>query len=101
VVKFFGGKKYSEIPDQYKLASPISHVTKNSPPTLILQGTIDDTVFMSQSDLLYAKLQELGVPVEYEKFEGYPHTMDIALEVNVRCQWFMNRFLEKYLKGGK
>ena len=29
-----------------------------------------------------AKLKELGVPVQYEKFEGYPHTMDIALEVN-------------------
>ena len=56
---------------------------------------------MAQSDLLYAKLKELGVPVQYEKFDGYPHTMDIALEVNVRCQWFMNHFFDKYLKVQK
>jgi len=56
---------------------------------------------MSQSDLLYAKLTEMGVPVQYEKFDGYPHTMDIALEVNVRCQWFMNHFFDKYLKAQK
>ncbi len=99
--RFFGGKSYDEAPDQYALASPIKHVTKNSPPTLILQGTIDDIVPMSQSDLLYAKLSELGVPAQYEKFDGYPHTMDIALEVNVRCQWFMNHFFDKYLKAQK
>ena len=101
VKRFFAGKSYDEIPDQYAQASPITHVTKDSPPTLILQGTIDDIVPMSQSDLLYAKLKELGVPVQYEKFDGYPHTMDIALEVNLRCQWFMNHFFDKYLKGGK
>ncbi len=101
VTRFFQGKSYAEIPDQYALASPITHVTKNSPPTLILQGTIDDVVPMAQSDMLYAKLKELGVPVQYEKFDGYPHTMDIALEVNVRCQWFMNHFFDKYLKAKK
>jgi acetyl esterase/lipase len=99
--RFFGGKTYGEVPGQYAQASPITHVTKNSPPTLIMQGTIDDTVPMAQSDLLYAKLKELGVPVQYEKFDGYPHTMDIALEVNVRCQWFMSHFFDKYLKEQK
>ncbi len=99
--KFFAGKTYDEAPQLYAQASPITHVTKDSPPTLILQGTIDDTVPMAQSDLLYAKLKELGVPVQYEKFDGYPHTMDIALEVNVRCQWFMNHFFDKYLKVQK
>ena len=101
IKRFFAGKSYAEVPEQYVLASPISHVTKNSPPTLIMQGAIDDTVPMAQSDMLFAKLKELGVPVEYEKFEGYPHTMDIALEVNVRCQWFMNHFFDKYLKAQK
>jgi acetyl esterase/lipase len=99
--KFFAGKSYEEAPDLYAQASPITHVAKDSPPTLIMQGTIDDTVPMAQSDLLYAKLKELGVPVQYEKFDGYPHTMDITLEVNVRCQWFINHFLDKYLKAQK
>jgi acetyl esterase/lipase len=101
LMRFFAGKSYDEAPDLYAQASPITHVTKDSPPTLILQGTIDDIVPMEQSDLLYAKLKELGVPVQYEKFDGFPHTMDITLEANVRCQWFINRFLDKYLTAKK
>ena len=97
VVKKFLGKSYDEDPELYKKASPIRYVTKDAPPTLIFQGTIDEIVPMAQSDLLAGKLKELGVPYEYEKFEGWPHTMDVAVDVNRRCQWFMNRFFAKNL----
>ncbi len=99
VLRFFGGKTYDEAPEQYRLASPITHLDKNDPPTLIFHGTIDDVVPVAQSDLLEQKLKELGVPVTYDKVKGFPHTMDICQEVNVRCQWFMVRFLDTYLKG--
>ena len=98
VLGFFGGKTYDEIPDQYKLASPWFHLDPKDPPTLILHGTIDTIVPVSQSDILNAKLKELGVPVTYDRLDGYPHTMDIAKEVNLRCQWFMLRFLEEHFK---
>ena len=103
VLGFFGGKTYDEIPDQYKLASPWFHLDPKDPPTLILHGTIDTIVPVSQSDILNAKLKELGVPVTYDRLDGYPHTMDIAKEVNLRCQWFMLRFLEEHfkMKAGK
>lgn len=97
LLRFFAGKTQDEVPEQYKTASPYFHLDKNDPPTLILHGTIDDIVPVAQSDLLYEKLKELGVPVMYDRLDGYPHTMDIAKEVNVRCQWFMTRFFEKYL----
>jgi len=101
VVRKFIGKTYAEAPELYKLASPLAHLTKDDPPTLIFHGTIDDTVPVAQSDRLAAKLKELGIPYVYEKFEGWPHTMDIAIDVNKRCQWFMNRFFDQYLRDSK
>ncbi len=101
VLAFFGGKTYDEAQKQYELASPITHLDKDDPPTLILHGTIDELVPIEQADTLAKKLKELGVPCVYDRLEGYPHTMDLAYEVNVRCQWFINRFLEKHLGAVK
>jgi acetyl esterase/lipase len=97
ILKLFGGKTYEETPQQYELASPIRHLDKSDPPTLIFHGTIDDVVPIEQSERLAKQLTELGIPCQYERIEGYPHTMDLARDVNVRCQWFMNRFLARYL----
>jgi acetyl esterase/lipase len=101
VVKSFMGKAYDQDPKLYEKASPIRYVTKDDPPTLVFQGTIDETVPQAQSDTLVAKLKEIGVPCEYVKFEGWPHTMDIVEDVNIRCQWFMNKFFDKYLLNRK
>lgn len=97
VIAFMGGKTYEQAQAQYREASPITHLTKNAPPTLILHGTIDDTVPISQADLLARKLRELNVPFEYERLEGWPHTMDLAEDVNRRCLWRIEQFLAKHL----
>ncbi len=91
------GKTYDEDPKIYEMSSPIKFVSKDDPPTLIFQGTIDDLVPVSQSDSLAKKLEETGVPVEYHRLEGWPHTMDIEVGVNKYCQYYMNRFFEKYI----
>src|SRR5690348_2701968 len=39
--ELFLGKKYEDAPTLYKEASPITHVGKQSPPTLLIHGTID------------------------------------------------------------
>lgn len=101
VVRDFIGKPYAEAPELYAMASPLHHLTRDDPPTLILHGTIDDTVPIAQSDQLAAKLKELGIPCVYEKIEGWPHTMDLALPVNLRCQWFIVEFLQEHLKAAK
>lgn len=101
VVTSFIGKSFEEAPELYKKASPLTYLTKDDPPTLIFQGTIDDIVPAWQSDRLAERLKELCIPHIYERFEGWPHTMDIAVPVNVRCQWFMKRFFEQYLKSAK
>ena len=95
---FFGGKTFDEAPEQYRLASPITHLTKDAPPTLTIHGTDDMTVPVDQADLLAARLKELGVYHEYLRLEGYPHTLDIIQEANVYCRWHIYRFLDKQLR---
>ncbi len=45
-----------------KLASPVTYVTKDDPPFLILQGDKDKTVPPEQSQILYDRLNNAGVP---------------------------------------
>lgn len=56
-----------------KSVSPISYVTKNSPPIFIVHGDADPTVPYQQSVDLYKKLQELGVKSEFMTVPGGLH----------------------------
>ena len=89
---------YNEMPGLYKEASPIQYADKQSPPTMILHGTSDDLVPVSQSDLLKAKLDSLGVPNVYYKVPFWPHAMDVVQRVNDYSQLRMNEFFTHYLK---
>jgi dipeptidyl aminopeptidase/acylaminoacyl peptidase len=85
-------------PDLYKEASPKQYLNPGDPPTLILHGTSDELVPVSQSDSLAARLHSLSIPYEYYRFQGWPHVMDIVKRVNVFSQEKMNLFFEQYLK---
>lgn len=93
VQEFLGGKKYDKAPALYKIASPISYLTKDDPPTLILHGTLDALVSINQSDKLAKRLKEVAVPYTYDRLTGWPHVMDIAEPVYKRCLFFIDRFL--------
>jgi acetyl esterase/lipase len=95
VIRFLGGKKFEEASDMYRLASPVTHVTKDDPPTLILHGSIDSTVPIHQAELLVEKLKSAGVVYEYDRVEGWPHTMDLDDGVNRHCVAKMLEFLDK------
>jgi acetyl esterase/lipase len=56
-----------------KSVSPITYVTKNSPPIFIVHGDADLTVPYQQSVDLYKKLQELGVKSEFFTVPGGLH----------------------------
>ncbi|MCX6951917.1 MAG: alpha/beta hydrolase, partial [Verrucomicrobia bacterium] len=58
----------------YRRASPVTHITKNSLPILILHGTIDTTVDRTQSEELDRVLTQHGVPHEFVMVEGAGHT---------------------------
>jgi len=98
LVTNFIAHSYKARPELYREASPINYLDKSDPPTLILHGTSDDLVPISQSDLLKDRLDSLGVPNAYYRVPLWPHTMDIVQRVNDFSQLKMNGFFEKYLK---
>lgn len=97
----FLDKSYEEAPDLYQLASPIYHVTRDAPPTLILHGTIDTIVPVAQADMLAEKFQALGVPYWYDRSDGFPHTMDLIAPVAARNEFLMHAFLQEQFYGRK
>ncbi len=94
----FIAHSYQEAPQLYVEASPITYVTKESPTTLILHGTRDMLVPISQAELLKHKLDSLGVVNVYCPVPGWPHTMDIVQRVNNYTKKVMGDFFEKNVK---
>jgi acetyl esterase/lipase len=92
------GHSYEEKPDLYLEASPVHYIDKNDPPTLILQGTSDELLPVSQSDNLKKKLEESGVTCIYYRLPGWPHAMDVDQRVNAFCQDKMTGFFGQYVK---
>lgn len=62
--------------DIYRLASPVTHIRKNSPPVLILHGLIDKTVDRAQAEQLDRALTAAAVPHELVLVPGAGHTFD-------------------------
>ena len=91
-------KSYDEAPDLFKQASPVYLVAKEAPPTLIIHGTIDRTVPIAQSELLDAKLTELGVTHYFDRIEGWPHTADSFAGVYEHCRFVIDKFLKQSMK---
>jgi acetyl esterase/lipase len=56
-----------------KSVSPMTYVTKNSPPTFIVHGDADPTVPYQQSVALHKKFEEAGVKVQFMTVEGGQH----------------------------
>jgi acetyl esterase/lipase len=69
----FLGVSYAQDPDLWSLASPITHVGKDSAPTLFLHGTKDATVPYQQSVDMMNKLKAAGVHAELFTAEGAAH----------------------------
>ncbi|MGH7946913.1 MAG: alpha/beta hydrolase family protein [Opitutaceae bacterium] len=68
----------SDDDDLLRYASPVTHVTKDSPPVLIFQGRADPLVDYPQSEELVAVLKRHGVPHEFVLLEGIGHSFDLA-----------------------
>lgn len=67
------GYAVSTNPERARWSSPIAHVTATAAPMLVLQGTADDLVDVSQGERFVAALTEHGVPAEVHNTEGAPH----------------------------
>lgn len=90
------GSTIEERMEALKTFSAVRHVTPDTPPFMILHGTADKTVDISQSEILYEALTACHVPCEYVRLEGCDHGVDNFYQEEVQ-DWIMS-FLRCYCK---
>ncbi len=93
-------KSRSEAPELYKAFSVTTYLDKNDPPFLIMHGTADTTVPVSQSELLATALTKAGVENKLEIIEGAPHTFHLQPKQK-DLRPIVLAFFDKHLKSGK
>ena len=67
------GAPAPSVPDLAAQASPITHVTPDAPPFLLLHGDADGIIPSVQSERFYTTLVEAGVDVELDLYEDADH----------------------------
>jgi acetyl esterase/lipase len=94
---FLGGTK-KQVPENYRLASPINYVTKDTPPTLVIVGGLDP--IYSQSKMYHDALQKAGVHVEMKIYPLQTHGFDFQFWRKSSKDAFqrMMAFFSRYLK---
>jgi acetyl esterase/lipase len=80
----------------YREVSPITHVTAESAPTLIIQGDADKLVPIQQAETFLAKLKKAGVATELVVKKKAGHGWAIGMEKDIAAlgDWF-DRHLKK------
>lgn len=97
-------------PDLVARANPITYVTPDAPPFLLMHGTADDVVLPNQSELLHAALVAAGVSASLVKLGGMGHGFRCHPIVNGapadlrrgRCgeiYGYVRAFFDAHLKG--
>ena len=75
VTQLLGGT-VTEKPELAAQANPITFITPEDPPFLIIHGDADPIVPLNQSELLHAALEKAGVPSELHIIPGGMHGGD-------------------------
>jgi acetyl esterase/lipase len=86
------GGTLGEVPDKYKAASPLSYVSGDDPPVLLVHGDMDTLVPLKQAQLLDEKMTEMGLP----------HTLIIKKNTGHENSWYDNAvwdFIDSHLKN--
>lgn len=99
LVNFLGGT-FAADPQVWRDASPVFHVANTDSPFLIIHGTLDQNVPISQAQELYDKLRGAHVPVSFVKLDDY-HTFQnpsARRELAMRTLEFFNQYL---IVGGR
>jgi acetyl esterase/lipase len=71
-------RQYPATEPLYRNASPIAHVGKASPPTLLIHGDADDAVPFDESVAMEAALKAAGVPTGLIRVPGGAHGADFG-----------------------
>ncbi len=92
-------------PELYRLASPINHIHKKSPPFMVIQGDKDTLVSTDETRYFVERLKHASAnPVVYSEITGAQHAFDVFPSVRsehvlngvVRfAEWLYNDYISK------
>ncbi|MDT8300566.1 MAG: alpha/beta hydrolase fold domain-containing protein [Sedimentisphaerales bacterium] len=88
------GGPVQENKEACKRANPITYVSRNDPPILIVHGDKDPLVPHNQSELLYEALKKAEVDVKFHTVKGGGHGFK-DVQVDRMVKEFFNRHLKK------
>jgi len=88
------GGPIQENPEKVARANPITYVTPDDPPFLIVHGDQDRLVPIHQSQLLAEALEKAGVPHRFHRVEGAGHGFGRNEKVNQMVDDFFDRILK-------
>jgi acetyl esterase/lipase len=92
--KLLGGP-IQENKDKARRANPITYVTKDDPPFLIVHGDKDPLVPHNQSEILYDALKKAGVEATLYTVQGGGHGGFQDLQVDILVMQFFQKHLRK------
>lgn len=90
------GKATADAIDLAREASPLTYLSRDTPPILILHGNSDGVVKLSQSELFEAALKRAGAPGELVILPGVGHS---HVDVWLRKRDHILAFFERHLQG--
>jgi acetyl esterase/lipase len=87
-------------PDKVARANPITYVSRDDPPFLMVHGDRDPLVPLNQSELLYDALKKAGVDAQFLPIAGQGHgfTGPDRERINARVLEFLNNHLRRLAK---
>lgn len=91
----FFGAAFSQDPELWRDASPVSHVSKKNAAFLIVHGTKDSIVPIAQAQELYEKLKAARVPVSFVKVDDVHNlqTAEAARTLAAQTRTFLRQYL--------
>ena len=87
-------RKDSVESQRFVAASPVTHVTADDPPVLLIHGDADDVVSYENAEVMQAALEKAGVPVDLLRIPGAGHGPTFPGAVNppdyigAMIEWF-------------
>ena len=99
----FFSKRFERVDDDdkkeyYRKNSPITYVSEDDPPILLIHGTEDKIVPFQQSEILISILGDKGVLNKLIVVEGFGHGFGFrnmeAFDYNEVLNWFNNHLLK-------
>ena len=91
-------KTREEAPELYKKGSPITYLDAKDPPMLLVHGTADVTVPLSQSETYLKVAKAQGAPCVLEVIPDAPHTFDLQPKQR-DLRPLVTAFFDQHLKG--